>query len=139
MKIAKTAEEKKEWQENQKDKNAKAPFEDSTPKNKGKEWVTYKLTTVLEFQQKQRYEWFCAGFLLYYDDVTRNAVIDHIMTFVWSAQTVTIYLSPEPEYRKPGDGKYPNWKPGNPQDLVSGFGIFSDPPPPPPPPPPPMN
>lgn len=143
MRIAKTPAEKKEWQEHQKDKNAKAPFEDSTPENAGKLWVTYKLnlSTNFGFHQKQRYEWFCAGFLAYYDDILRNAAVDHIMTFKWESQSVTINLSPAPEYRKLVDGKlkYPNWGQLDPQLLLSGYGDLSDPPPPPPPPPPPMN
>ena len=141
MRIAKTSEEKKEWQQHQKNQTAKVPFVDSSYDNKGEPWVSYKLNATVGFHQKQRYEWFCAGFLLYYDDVLRNAAVDHIMTFEWTGQTVTIFLSPAPEYRKLIDGKlkYPNWEQGDPQLLVSSYGRESDPPPPPPPPPPPMD
>jgi len=141
MRIAKTSEEKKEWQQHQKDQNAKTPFVDSSSQNKGEPWVSYDLGATMGFHQKQRYEWFCAGFLVYYDDVVRNAAADHIMTFEWKAKTVTIYLSPPPEHRKPVDGKikYPNWEERDPSLLLPSYGLMSDPPPPPPPPPPPMD
>jgi len=141
MRIAKNSEEKKEWQQHQKNHNAKTPFVDSDYHNKGEKWVTYKLNGAAGFPQKQRYEWFCAGFLLYYDDILRNAAVDHVMTFEWTEKAVTIFLSPAPQYRQQVDGKlkYPNWKQGDPQLLVSSYGFMSDPPPPPPPPPPPMD
>jgi hypothetical protein len=141
MRIAKTSDEKKEWLHHQKHQGAKAPFVDSDYQNKGEKWVTYKLNDAVDFHQKQRYEWFCAGFLLYYDDILRNGAVDHIMTFEWTEKAVTIFISPAPQFRQQVDGKlkYPNWKQRDPQLLVSSYGLMSDPPPPPPPPPPPMD
>jgi hypothetical protein len=146
MIVAKTPEQLKEWQKHQKNhkgkKKLKEPFLESNQGNKGEVWVSYKVNDDMGFDQQQRYEWFCAGFLLYYDDIIRNAAVDHIMSFEWTADTVTIYLSnPVPLHRavKGGKMKYPNWSERNPQLLAPSYGLMSDPPPPPPPPPPPMD
>lgn len=132
MKVGKTDQELKELKQNGvndlkgfvKLKTIKKVGE---PKDDPNFWAGYDFKVgSLNFQDKQRYEWFCAGFLLYYDAVVRNGAVDHTISFKWHKQRVDIYLSPPPEQGK----KDKNINP------VTGT---SDPPKPPPPPPPPMN
>lgn len=101
---------------------------------------------------QERYEMFCGGYLLFYDEVVRNKVVDHTIHFKWSLEkgtgkySVTIYLSPEPQttiknyVKKSGMGYNEFYKEkllASQDFTVSGGGV--DPPPPPPPPPPPMH
>jgi len=129
MQIAKTPNEIKELAQNGiKDLSSFARLPLKTPKKPVKktssEWATYKFKVgSLSFAAKQRYEWFCAGFLMYYDGVVRNGAVDHTMWFQWGTNKVTIHLSPSPDSGK---------------DYLNPAGT-TDPPKPPPPPPPPLS
>jgi len=93
-------------------------------------WAGYDFQVgSLDFHDKQRYEWFCAGFLLYYDAVVRNgaAAADHLLWFKWHKNHVDIYINPGPDEGK--KNKFIN---------ANSFAT-SDPPKPPPPPPPPIK
>lgn len=113
---------------------------------------------------KREYEMMIGGFLMYYDDIIRNAVIDHWVCCRWEPKDrnakddgktpqvydgVTIFVSPKP-LRKPAD-RYPSIHTASQgpslHDPVRGlhdtaatpapdYGDYVDPPPPPPPPPP---
>lgn len=150
MRVAKTHEQLKEWNENNVElkhksvgsigskvsnyspfvviMDGKGPAGSKGPSLKDfKSWAHYKIDSALEFKQKQRYEWFCAGFLLFYDVEVRNNTTDHIIYFKWSKKRVEIFISPGPV--KGVKTTYPN----------TGKTLVSDPPKPPPPPPPPMG
>jgi len=130
-------------------------------------WTQYKFPPNCKVTElgKREYEMMIGGFLLYYDDILRNAVVDHFVYCRWEPRDkkekddgktarvydgVTIFLSPKP-MRKPVD-KYPSVRTASQgphvRDTVRGqhfepaatpapdYGDNVDPPPPPPPPPP---
>lgn len=102
-----------------------------------------------------RYEVFCGGFLLFYDDFLRSKSVDHVLHMKWSEfrkgsnkYSVTIFLSPEPmkPLKKPVIVKEVSYQDSKSEEIVfeaqrvdSGMGDSVDPPPPPPPPPPTMH
>jgi hypothetical protein len=90
----------------------------------GRAWVTHKLSTPLDKIDQEIYEWFCCGYLWYYDEVTRNGAIDHAIYFDWdSPKKVSIYLYPSPSRSRD-------------KSLTAGGGGVDPQPPPTPPPPP---
>lgn len=76
--------------------------------------------------EKERYEWFCAGFLYYYDTILRNEAVDHTIYFKWELAKVTIYMDPPPAHAIA-------------QNYAGTVTTTTDPPKPPAPPPPPLN
>jgi len=138
----------------------------SPPKGKGKnrssaliplkkimlhKWVHYKFPNrglLITNEAKERYEVFCGGFLLFYDDIVRNAVVDHTIYLKWEEKSnavhknpkgifyssVTIYIDPEPERKKNKYKKIATL--AEIPHILPSYGDTVDPPPPPPPPPP---
>jgi hypothetical protein len=76
--------------------------------------------------EMERYEWFCAGYLYYYDTILRNEAVDHVIYFKWEPEKVTIYMHPAPNHAIA-------------QNYVGSVTTTTDPPKPPAPPPPPLN
>ena len=120
------------------------------------EWVIYDLSPRdFDLEERERYEQFVCGYLLFYDDITRGAHINHTVYFKWEPDgnpprknKVTIYISPAPTTLL-GPAKYPKVaeNPLDPQKQLMpenqtnppAYGFAKDPPQPPPPPPPPMS
>jgi hypothetical protein len=139
MNVGKTKEQIQEWFKETKSKEKK-PFTEITDpekstgqkkivgKPKAKVLAEWKITSLLTFEQRQRYEWFCAGFLAYYDSVVRNGAIDHTISFKWTKNKVKVFINPPPLKGEKNSDINP---------ATSSF--TSDPPKPPPPPPPPMS
>ena len=140
MQVGKTKEQIKEWFEETKSK-AKNPFKEITdPEKPIKEVETVAKPTAglwaewdvpassLSFDERQRYEWFCAGYLAYYDTVIRNGAIDHCLSFKWDLKNkrVKVFINPPPAK-------------GEKNEHINPAKTTSDPPKPPPPPPPPMG
>lgn len=90
-------------------------------------WTDHKLHKEMSPAERDRYEWFVAGFLYYYDTELRNNAVDHQIYFEWSTNKVTIHMSPPPLQAL--------------HDKLSSSanGGTTDPPKPPQPPPPPAN
>jgi len=108
---------------------------------------------------QKRYEIFCGGYLLFYDDIVRSKAVDHILHFKWSPEKATdagkysvkMFITPPPQKPIKGhtqksdqadDRNYKTESPGGIyQNMTAGgddeFSV--DPPPPPPPPPPTMH
>jgi hypothetical protein len=143
MKVGKTEEQIKEWFEKTKSK-AKNPFTvisdpdevvitkstKKVPKTNAGVWAEWDVpSSSLAFDERQRYEWFCAGYLAYYDIVTRSGASDHVVSFKWDLKKkrVKVFINPPPQEGVKNS------------DVNPAAGFTSDPPKPPPPPPPPMG
>jgi hypothetical protein len=116
----------------------------------------YKPDATFEDFQK-RYEVFCGGYLLFYDDVVRSKAVDHILHFKWNAEkgtdkySVKIFITPPPQKPLKGHNKQSDKTDDKNYKKVSAGGAYQnvttgdtdefsvDPPPPPPPPPPRMH
>jgi len=114
-------------------------------------WVHYTFSEkglLITKEGKERYEIFCGGFLLFYDDVVRNAVVDHTIYLKWVEKnnavhknskgifysSVTIYIDPKPMRKKDKYKKIDTL--AEIPHILPSYGDTVDPPPPPPPPPP---
>jgi len=140
MNVGKTKEQIREWMEATKSKAKKPLTEIIDPEKKSKDvtetvskpkaalWAEWDIpSSPFSFDERQRYEWFCAGYLAYYDAVIRNGAVDHTISFKWDLKKkkVKVFINPPPQ-----EGvKNSNLNPAT----------TSDPPKPPPPPPPPMS
>ena len=94
-------------------------------------WVTHDMLLAnkkrLGKKQKERYETFCYGFLMFYDSHV-NGEHNHSIYFDWDTQdAVSIYISPKPNHLD----KPKEFIQYNPMAVAA-----TDPPTPPPPPPP---
>src|SRR5579862_339879 len=61
-------------------------------------WAHYKFPPgfCLTARAKKDYEIFCGGYLLFYDDIVRNAVVDHALYCEWERRE-----EPNPDSGKP--------------------------------------
>jgi hypothetical protein len=71
--------------------------------HKGGIWDTYEakdfgVTNMGDFsdQQKDAFLYFLSGWLQYYDEITRNKAIKHIIYCQWNPENVKVYICPGP-------------------------------------------
>jgi len=93
-------------------------------------WAEFDLPANFAHKNKiarERYEWFVAGFIYFYDAEIRNNTVDHSLYFDWTTDKKKVKILIKPPAKK------------NPKLKNSTTGGTTDPPTPPPPPPPPMS
>ena len=91
-------------------------------------WATYSATEFdvtnmdhFNDKQKESFRSYISGWVQYYDEITRNSAISHVLYFKWNSDNVQIYMCP-----KPNESDHPIKPPGTTTDPKSP----SAPPPP---------
>jgi hypothetical protein len=59
-------------------------------------WDTYPIEVEYNDAEKTSFKFFFCGYLQYYDQITRNGAIDHVLHFKWEKNLVTVYICPRP-------------------------------------------
>ncbi len=76
-------------------------------KKNGAIWDTYSAEQLggkkmddFSDEQKTAFEFYVCGWLQYYDEITRNGAIHHLLYFKWKFTDVDVYIAPKPDDAK---------------------------------------